>query len=242
MKQILLVFALLTPVVISGQSPSWRIYPSIGIDMGGTIPFPFSDMPEGLKGTPRLNPNLGLGFEHSLADKWDLAIEMNYHVLAFSATADVKSQAYHDIYFTGHTSTAVELRFVEIPVILFHEVNDRWSLILGAYYSRVPEGTFTTSLTKGIFSNNKAITDTATHLVNYDPPINYSYSNSIDKWDAGVLFGYRYALNHRLFFWGRLHIGLKSIFVSEFSDINYDMYQVRLNAGISVILFSNRTE
>lgn len=242
LRKLILIVILGLPVAIHAQGHKWFIYPSIAIDMGGTIPFPFSDIPKGASGTPKLNPNLGLGFGYNISEKWNLGVEISYHILAFSSVADIRSQSHYTIYFSGHTITDVELRFIELPIVASYTINPKWTLTLGAYYSPILEGTFNATVTKGVWSPNKIITDTTSFYPNLDQPLSYSYSEFIGKWDAGVLIGYSYNLNHRINFWGRLHVGLKSIFVKGFNDIKYEMYQVRLNAGISVILFSNKKD
>ena len=84
-------------------------------------------------------------------------------------------------------------------------------------------------------SSNKEDTDNATLPGPANIP--YSFSEFIDNYDYGLLVGYRYNLNHRLHLWARLNVGFKSIFVKEFTNIDYDMYQVRINLGVSYKLF-----
>jgi hypothetical protein len=246
MKRISLLIALFLPLLLEAQGNKWRVYPMLGIDMGGAIPIPLSDIPGGVKGTPKLNPNLGLGYERQLYKRWNLGFEISYHVLAFSAKAEVRSQPFYfdnhvDIlYFSGNTNTDVELRFIEFPLLAEYALNSKWSLTLGTYYSRILEGTFIVEGTDGILSDDKTITDTAPLPGVAD--ITYNFNNYIDVWDAGLLTGFRYSLNQKLYFWSRLQAGFKSIFVPEFDNIEYELYQIRLNAGVSITLFSNGHE
>jgi hypothetical protein len=241
MKQFALLILIFSSITLSGQDNKWWIYPSLGVDMGGAIPFPLSDIPDGAKGTPKINPSLGLGFEYQFVPKWSLGIEVSYHLLAFSANADVISQPFYynnheDIlYFSGHADTDIELRIVEFPVMATYIINSRWSLLMGAYYSRILEGTFHTEGRNGVLSDDKAITDAA--QLPGVASTSYDFNDYLDKWDAGLLFGYRYNIINRLSFWTHLSIGLNSIFTPEFDNINYEMYQVRLNAGLSFCFF-----
>ncbi|MBN1789587.1 MAG: outer membrane beta-barrel protein [Bacteroidales bacterium] len=246
MKSICLLMALFLSLSLEAQNNKWRVYPSLGVDMGGATPFPFSDIPDGAKGTPKINPNLGFGFSHQLYNRWSLSLEVSYHLLAFSARADVRSQPFYfdnhlDIlYFSGNTSTDVELRFLEFPVLAEYSLNARWSLALGAYYSRILEGSFRTSGTNGVLSDDKSITDTAPlpGVAN----TSYNFNNYLDAWDGGLLLGFWYGIHQKLHFWSRLQVGFKSIFVPEFENIDYEMYQVRFSTGVSIALFSNRNE
>jgi hypothetical protein len=242
MKRIALLILLFLPFLLKAQDSKWLLYPSLGIDMGGAIPFPFSDIPDGAKGTPKLNPSLGLGFEYRVATKWNLGFEVSYHLLAFSANADVISQPFYSddhqnvLYFSGHAKTDVELRVLEFPVVAVYDLNHRWSLLMGVYYSRILEGSFKTEGTKGVLSDDKTITDSAQlpGVANTD----YNFNDYLDKWDAGLLIGYRYNIINRVYFWSNLNVGFNSIFKSDFDNIDYEMYQVRLNVGVSISLFN----
>jgi hypothetical protein len=241
MKRIALLTLLFLPTLLKAQDSKWLVYPSLGVDMGGAIPFPFSDIPKGSKGTPKLNPSLGLGIEYQLTTKWSIGLDISYHQLEFSANADVRSQPFYfdnhqDIlYFSGHTKTDVELRFLEFPVTAIYNINPRWSLIIGTYYSRVLEGTFNTKGTNGVLSNDKTITDAA--QLPGTANTSYSFNDELDNWDAGVLIGYRYNIFNRVYFWSNFNVGFNSIFTREFDNIDYEMYQLRLNAGVSFSFF-----
>jgi hypothetical protein len=219
------------------QDFKWSLYPSLGIDMGGAVPFPFSDIPDGAGGTPKLNPLLGVGFEYNVYPRWNLSLELNYHNLEFSAKAKVISQSINNgaLFFSGDTKTDVELRQIEFPLLSRWKARENWSLLFGIYYSRILEGAFISQGSSGVLSADKEDTDNAVLPGTADMVSDYSWA--LDKYDYGVLLGYRYNLNHRLFFWGRFHFGFKSIFQKDFEVIEYEMYQLRLSIGASYSLF-----
>ncbi len=246
---VIFLFIFFTPNGFS-QHFDWTIYPSLGIDMGGAVPFPFSNIPEGSGGTPKLNPTLGIGGEYKLHDKWFLAVEVNYHILAFSSKAKVRSQPFYQVgldgnlvsmYFTGDTKADVELRQVEFPLIATFRSGKNWAVPFGIYYSRILEGKFVTEGRNGYLSSNKEDTDNAV-LPGYTSTPPYNFNDDLDSYDYGILFGYRYNLNHRLYFWSKFHVGFKSIFQKEFYNIDYEMYQVRVSIGASYNLFYSKTE
>jgi Outer membrane protein beta-barrel domain len=243
MKNIFLIL-LITIFSLSAfsQERKFNFYPNLAVDLGGAIPFPLSDIPNGAGGTPKPYPSLGIGSEYTLNNKWQFALEVNYHLIAFSATADVVSQAFYfedgsAQYYTGYTETDVELRMVEFPFIALYGDKEGRKLLFGAYYSRILEGRFETRGINGIYSPDKSITDNAT-LPGPEITVPYNFNDDIDKYDYGVLVGYRYDLSNRLHLWARLNVGFKSIFVSDFANIDYDMYQVRINLGVSYKLFN----
>ncbi len=243
MKNIVLIILIsVFSLSVFSQERKFNLYPNIAVDLGGAVPFPLSDIPDGAGGTPKPYPSLGIGTEYNLNEKWNFAFEINYHLIAFSATADVVSQAFYfddgsAQYYTGYTETDVELRMVEFPFIALYGSKEERKLLFGAYYSRILEGRFETRGINGIYSPDKSITDNAT-LPGPEITIPYDFNEAIDNYDYGVLIGYRYNLNHRLYLWARLNVGFKSIFVKEFTNIDYEMYQVRINLGVSYKLFN----
>jgi hypothetical protein len=229
-------------IVSFAQDAQWMIYPSIGVDMGGAIPIPLSDIPEGSTGSPNLKPSLGLGGLYLLNERWGLSFDVNYHIVAFTANARVISQPYYFndkenvLYFSGDTYTEIELRLVEFPLSVNYKLGENWSLILGGYYSVILEGKFETEGKDGWSSADKYDTD-------YTPlpgtvSKSYDFNDDLSDFDIGCQIGYQYKIAPRLLFWGRFHVGMKSIFVSEFEDIDYEMYQLRLSTGVSYVLFS----
>lgn len=228
----------------SAQNYQWLLYPTLGVDVGGAIPIPVSDKPGGVAGSPKIMPSLGMGFQYALKQKWHAAIEVNYHNLSFSAEGPVRSQPFYFdnntdvLYFSGDTYTDVELRFVEFPLLFAYQISTNWTIMLGAYYSRIIEGRFDTEGKNGVLSPDKDITDNA--ALPGTAKASYSFSDELDVNDYGFLLGYKYMLNHKLFFWGRFTMGVKSIFVPEFENIDYELYQMRLNVGVSYIFFSGK--
>lgn len=243
MKRTALLILIVFPLLVQSQENKWWIYPSLGVDIGGAIPFPLSDIPEGARGSSKINPSLGLGFEYQFTPKWSVGIQVNYHVLEFSGEAEVISQPFYFnnhqeiLYFSGETNTNIELRLIEFPVVVIYNLSPRWSLLAGTYYSRIIDGAFDTQGKNGIYSNDKTITDNA-QLPNLSAPtIDYNFNDDLDKWDAGLLIGYRYEIVNRLSFHTHLTFGFKSLFKPEFNNIDYEMYQLRLNAGLSFCFF-----
>ena len=137
---------------VNSQERKFNFYPNVAVDLGGAIPFPLSDIPDGAGGTPKPYPSIGIGSEYKLSEKWQLGFEINYHLIAFSSDANVVSQPFYfddgsAQYFTGKTEADVELRMVEFPLIAFYKLKEGRRFLFGMYYSRILEGRFNT---KGI--------------------------------------------------------------------------------------------
>ncbi|HAN19439.1 MAG: hypothetical protein A2X13_02075 [Bacteroidetes bacterium GWC2_33_15] len=222
------------------QERKLSVYPALGIDLGGATPFPFSDIPDGAGGTPEPYPFLGLGAEYPVSGNWKIAAEVNYRVISFTADADVISQPYYPgdgskLYFSGETYTDVELRMVEFPLVGIYQLRDSRAVLFGIYYSIILEGTFNTDASDGVINADKSITDNA--ILPGSADANYDFSEFLDNYDYGILLGYRYKLSDKMNLYGRIQVGFKSIFKPDFDNIDYEMYQVRLNIGASYRIF-----
>ncbi|MCG8412240.1 MAG: outer membrane beta-barrel protein [Bacteroidales bacterium] len=233
---------LFVSVVSFSQNPRFNLYPNLAVGVGGTIPFPVSDIPNGAEGRFKLSPNVGIGARYELNERWRFVFEINYHSVTFLAKANVVSQPfYYDDgtpqYFTGKTKTYVELKMIEFPFLLFYKLKQKQWLSFGLYYSDILKGRFETEGINGIYSTDKEITDNAI-LPGPELILPYNFNSSIDKYDFGILIGYCYDINSRLSLWSKLSVGFKSVFEREFESINYKMYQVRFNLGASFDIFN----
>lgn len=115
-----------------------------------------------------------------------------------------------------------------------YQLNSNWSVMSGIYYSMIFEATFHTKGSDGVTSSDKNDTDNAI-LPGIAAP-GYEFNDYMGKWDAGLLIGFRYSLNSRMCFHSGLAFGFNSVFKDEFDNIDYEMYQVRLNTGITINL------
>lgn len=239
-RSFLFLLIFICSTIVFSQERKFNFYSNLSVDLGGTIPYPISDIPEGAEGTPRIGPSLGFGSEYDLNNSWQFALESNYHIIAYTATTNVVSQSFTNgaaqLYFTGHTETDIELRMISFPLLAFYKFKKGHRILLGAYYSTMLEAKFETEGTDGISSDDKSITDNAIMPGTIDE--SYSFSENIDSYDFGVLIGYSYSLGQRMYIWTKINAGFKSIFKKEFDSIDYDLYQVRINLGVSFKLFN----
>jgi hypothetical protein len=239
MKKVLFLLWVLLSAALQAQNQTLMFYPSLGVDMGATIPFPLSDIPEGASAAPKLNLSFGVGMEYGTPGRWNFDLGICYHTLEFAASADVRSQPFYTfsdiLYFSGHTVTDLKINLLEFPLSAIYKLGKKNALLLGTYYSRILHGTFTTQGTHGVLSDDKTITDAA--LLPGEVNTRYNFNDYIDKWDAGLHIGYRRNFIHNFNLYCSLKVGLKSIFVHEFYNIDYELYQVRLNLGITKYLF-----
>ena len=241
-RYIILFLLCLGFVSTYAQDVRWKLSPILGLDMGGTIPIPLSEMPDDAEATPLIKPTMGIGLHYNLNKRLDLGAEVNYHNLSLEANVNVISQAFwsddrsYATYFTGEAYTNTELRFIELPVTATYHLGKRWSLVFGAYYSRILKGVLDSEGKNGWISVNKEDTDNAPLPGTQNT--SFSFNDDLDTYDLGGLLGYQFKIGERMSLWGRLNVGLKSIFKPEFQNIDYDMYQFRFGTGLRYMAWS----
>lgn len=241
-KYIFAIILLLSATTIKAQKPKWQFVPTLGIDIGAVIPIPYSSAPEGAEATPKPMPVLGIGIQHNINKRWNLGAEINYHILAIDAAVDVVSQPFwsddrsYATYFTGEAYTITELQFVEIPITAYFNINKRWSVVFGPYFSVITKGKLETEGKNGWISADKEDTDTAPLPGTQNTFFNFN--DELANYDVGALLGTQFKISERINFWARFNVGFKSLFKPDFQNIDYDMYQVRFSLGVSYVLWT----
>ena len=224
---------------IDAQENTWQFKATGGIDVGMAIPIPMSAVPGDAEVKPRLMPTVGAGAQRYFSDKWSLGLEINYHILSIDGTVNVVSQPFwsddrsYATYFSGEANTSTELRFFEFPLIAHYHINKRWAFHMGAYYSVILHAKLETEGKNGWLSTNKDDTDNAPLPGTQNTY--YSFNDDLDNYDIGGLLGATYHLSPGFIIWGRINVGLKSIFKPDFNNIDYEMYQMRFSMGISYV-------
>ena len=68
----------------------------LGTDIGGAIPFPFSNVPDVFNPYPKLSPSIGAKLTFPVTKKWTLGAEVTYKKIAIDADARIDNQRFHD--------------------------------------------------------------------------------------------------------------------------------------------------
>lgn len=242
-KYIFILIFCLTVTLLKAQEAKWQFASTLGIDMGGVIPLPLSEVPDDAEATPKLKPTLGVAFQRNFNERWSLGTELNYHTLAIDASVNAVSQAFwsddrsYATYFSGEAYSSTELQFIEIPLKAYYHFNKRWSLVFGAYYSIILKGKLETEGRNGWISADKADTDNAPLPGTQNTSFNFN--DKLDNYDIGTLLGYQFKIGERINLWGQFNVGFKSIFIPEFNNIDYEMYQFRFSTGVSFVLWTH---
>ena len=242
-KYIFTLIFFLIVTSIKAQDAKWKFAPSLGVELGGAIPIPMSEMPDDADASLKIRPTLGFGLQRNISDRWSFGVEANYHILAFDAYVTVISQAFwaddrsYATYFSGEAYSSAELQFVEIPLTAYYHFNKRWSMVFGGYFSVITKGKLETEGKNGWISTDKNDTDTAPLPGTQN--VSFNFNDELDNYDIGALLGYEFKAGKRINLWGRFNVGFKSIFNPDFNNIDYEMYQFRFSTGISYVLWKD---
>ena len=68
----------------------------LGTDIGGAIPFPFSNVPDVFNPYPKLSPSIGAKLTFPVTRKWTLGAEVTYKKVAIDADARIANHRFHD--------------------------------------------------------------------------------------------------------------------------------------------------
>jgi len=228
---------LFSSLALSAQEYKWSLVGFGGIDFGGAVPIPISAASSDAEGMPLVKPAAGLEVQYSHSERWQFGAGLFYHNVSLKAVATVISQAYwsddrsYATYFSGEAHSEIELQQFEIPLSVHYKFNEKWSAVMGGYFSYIIHGEFNTEGKNGWISTNKEDTDTAPLPGTQN--MTSSLNEDLDNYDIGLFLGYEYNFWRNFTLWSRFNVGFKSIFKPEFDNIDYEMYQFRFSMGLA---------
>ena len=212
----------------------------LGTDIGGAIPFPFSNVPSPFNPDPQLYPSLGAKLSFPITNRWGIGAEISYKKVSIDADARIENQRFNDekndviARFTGSAEMGMNFTMLEIPVYAkytFRNQKDR--LIFGAYFAYILQGKFDIKVNKGFMMTDEGIYNGAID----DEPLNINFNDILDNWDAGVILGYERKLFSRIEIGLRLSCGMKDIFKPDNQYFDYKMLHMRGTLALSYNLF-----
>lgn len=213
----------------------------LGTDIGGAIPFPFSNVPSPFNPYPQLYPSLGAKLTFPVTRHWSLGAEITYKKVAIDADARIENQRFNDekndviARFTGSAEMGMDFTMLEIPVYAkytFRNQKDR--LLFGGYFAYVMKGKFNIRVNEGYMMTDEGVYNGAIE----DDPLNINFGNILDNWDAGLVLGYERKLFSRIEIGLRVSCGLKDIFKPDNQYFDYKMLHMRGTLNLSYNLFN----
>lgn len=209
------------------SSQNLTLGPKIGLNVGSPLPIG-EKIPKGAKGLPLLCHNLGVFFNYKFNEDFSFQTEVIFSRKGAEFVTPIDSMPYSDrievipgvwadveTFFKGFAEGAFDNYYLEIPAILIYNFGQsKWSLMGGGYY--------------GWLSN------TETHAVaigkaGYDPTLKkevLDFAENTRTYDYGLLMGTSYKANKHISVNLRITYGLKSVFVDNYSKIDYKLHNM----------------
>lgn len=212
----------------------------LGTDIGGAIPFPFSNVPSPFNPYPQLYPSLGAKLTFPVTKKWGIGAEITYKKEAIDADARIKNQRFNDVKndvvarFTGSAEMGMDFTMLEVPVYVKYTFpNQKDRILFGGYFAYILKGKFDIQVNEGFMMTDEEIYNGAIE----DEPLQINFSDILDKWDAGLVLGYERKLFSRVEVGLRVSWGMKDIFKRDNQYFDYKMLHMRGTLAVSYNLF-----
>lgn len=223
--RVLIVSILSALIVNCSPAQKLTVGPKLGFNIGA--PLPLGNIPDGAKGTPLACHNLGVFASYEISDKFSIQAELLYNRKGAQFTTPLDSMPYTDhlqhplypeiwydieTFFNGTADGAFDNYYLELPLILSYKIGkSRWSVMTGGYYGWLKQ------------TETHA---TATGYVGYDPALReevLDFAENTRSYDYGALIGSTWKASDRININVRISFGFKSVFVDDYSKIDYSL-------------------
>ncbi len=216
-----------------------------GIDVGAAAPWPLSKAIGGgdkMNATPHLSPAAGIWAEQKFNHHWSAVVEATYKTVALDAELITlkNGQKFKDddglnVTFYGRASTSMSFSMLEVPLYLKYKFNERNRVFVGGYYAWVFKSRFEAMAMDGRLENPEDPDDIV--IVYPRDPVDQSFNENLDKWDAGWLVGYERRIHKRVNVAGRFSMGVKDIFKKGENYLDYSMWNLRGTLTLTYQIF-----
>lgn len=212
----------------------------LGTDVGGAIPFPFSNVPNPFNPYPRLSPSLGVKLSFPVTRSWSIGAEATYKKVAIDADARIENQRFNDekngitARFTGSAEMGMEFTMIEVPLYIKYTFkNQKDRLLFGGYFAWNMKSKLHIDVNKGYMLTDDKVYN---GVIDGDP-LEINFNSILDNWDSGIVVGYERKLFNRVEIGLRASWGFKDIFQRDNQYFDYKMLHMRGTLVVSYNLF-----
>ena len=210
----------------------------VGVDVGGVIPTPFSEIPSVYSAYPRVWPSVGARYEFRLMKRLYLGGEVCYKHLAMdietvvdNMRAQLPGQGFggSDMvqYFTGQAEISMSFDMLEVPLYLSYAFpqSGRNRVLFGGYGAWMMRGRFVNVPIQGFVGSSPNEVGLIINKGDEVPKEQRDFSKYLTRWDAGLLVGYEYEVFKRFVVSLHINVGLVVIFTEPI--LSYHMTHIR---------------
>lgn len=211
-----------------------------GINIGGSTPIP---LPKEIRSLDSYSPGLAITIE-GYATKWinpnkdfgiSIGLRLDNKDMKAKSTVKNYNMAIINVdkkmegLWTGGVQTRAKMSLLSLPVLGVYEVNDRWKVYAGPYFSYLINGDFEGN----VYDGHLRTPDATGSIVSFegDNVAEYNFSNELRKFQWGAQLGGEWKAYKHLTLHADLTWGLNDIFNKDFKTISFPMYPIYLNIG-----------
>ena len=231
--------------LIKAALKGWHVRMGAGLALGGTSPMP---LPVEIREINSYDPTLCIYLEGGVEKRFahsplGMMLGVRFENRAMKTDARVKN--YHvDVVnsdgsgrmigaWTGNVKTEVNNRYLTFPVLVTYNINDRWMLKAGPYFSWMMNGSFTGLVYDG-YIRDQDPTGNKTEFSD-GQTASYDFSEDLRRFHWGVQLGGEFKAYKHLSVSANLQWGLNGIFPSEFSGVTFALYPIYGTLGFNYL-------
>ena len=220
----------------------WHLQLGAGFNIGGTAPLP---LPAEIRDINSYNPGMNIAVEGMVRKQfgqtpWGMSIGIRLEAKGMKTDATTKNyhmEAVNDDgsgtvigAWTGKVRTEVDNNYLTVPVLATYQINSRWQVSAGTYFSWMFDGKFFGEAHDGYIrdqdpTGDKAEVQSAT----------YDFSGDQRKFHWGLQAGGQFKAYEHLAVFANLQWGMNSIFPSDFSSVTFDLYPIYATFGFNYL-------
>lgn len=209
----------------------------LGYNIGAVTPL---SMPENIRKIENYAPGLGLSLGYEFTYRFNARFG-----LATGVRLDWKSmriedsvQYFHTVIsmdnaemegdFTGRNATRCRNIYLGIPVQAVYHASEKWQLKAGLYMAYLLRPSFEGEVSDGYLRKGNSLGE----KINI-PTASFNFDDQLQKVDAGLIAGAAYNFCNRMAVIGDIQWGWVPVFPTAFKGMNFSMYNLFLNIGVS---------
>lgn len=212
-----------------------------GINIGGTSPLP---LPEEIRSLDSYSPGLAITIEGNAtkwidaSKKWGVSVGLRLDSKDMTTDATVKNYGmaiFNEVggkiegLWTGSVHTKVKMSLLTFPILANYQINNRWKISAGPYFSYVMSSEFSGNVSEGHLRTPDA---TGTRIdFQGDNIATYDFSDEMRNFQWGIQAGGSWKAYKHLTVHADLTWGLNDMFKKDFNTISFAMYPIYLNLG-----------
>ncbi len=211
-----------------------------GVIIGGisSIPIPV-EIREILKYSPEFNGMFELQLTRWLSEKYGLSSGIRFENKGMETSALVKSYQTKIVnqgsevngYWTGTVSTTSKISYLSIPLLLNIQLNERFRIQAGAYFSYNMTGKFFGKVSDGYLREDTPVGQKIEFKD--EQYATYDFSENLNKISYGTQLSGQWEAINNLHVLMQFSWGLNDIFKSDFETISFGMYPIYISLGAS---------